>query len=154
MLDPDGSSDAYEREERLGHRERRLDDLEACLHDGCTEALRTRWCEELALVHAEHLHDGNAERAAQLQHRLAQQLERTDPTPRRPLLQRQHLAWAQVCLDAMRHRVARGLDPDPRARLPELLTRAEAIASADGGDVLLAEALDLAHEVLRRSDHL
>lgn len=131
--------------------ETRLESLEEFLHGECTESLRTRWCEELAEVHAETLELGDEARAEQLKARLRAHLAEhpAGPSPS-VLVQRQHVARARVCLDGARHRVARGQDAQARGRLAELLMSARAVSDHEDGTVVLAQALALAHGVERR----
>lgn len=149
-------SSAYAREQWLARREARLLDLEEVLRRGGTESLRTRWAEELRWVHADFLDQGQREEAAQLQRKIAAELQREPggTCAGRELVWRQHLAWARVCLDAVRSRVDEGEDQAARGRLPELLERAHAVAGRADGALVLAEALEVAHGIECRLDRL
>ena len=142
---------AEDRLERWSNCETRLNDLSEFLHRRSTQSLRTRWCEELAAVHADLLHDRKPEQAEGLKLRLDAHLNEYPPGPSpSALVKRQVVAWARVCLGGVRYRVEHGRDHEARVRMSELLMRARAVADCEDGAVVLACALELAHGVEQR----
>jgi len=137
-------------QERREYYEERLDRLDDCLGPGRTESLRTRWAEELELVHGQHLDNGYQARAAALEERLAAELCDSPSLPMSELVRRQHLAWARVCLDSVHHQVTAELDESAWERLPELMVRSERVATDEAGALVLARARELAQGLEHR----
>ncbi len=127
-----------------------MEQLEQLLGDDATESLRARWAEELCWAHQEHLLFDDRPGALVLEQRIAAELSERPPRDSGFVL-RQHLAWAQVCLEAARHRVAAGDDEGARSEIPFMLVRAEAVTGDAEGMRIHADALELAHGFMRRS---
>lgn len=141
---------APERSQDQQYREQRLDHLAAGLHEDSTESLRTQWAEELALVHAEHLDRDDVASARALRTWICAELDRPRQATSSTLVQRQLLAGARVCQEAVRALVAAGHDEAAAAEISELLRRSLAGSLAPEGSRVLAESLELAHDLARR----
>lgn len=149
----DGPFDGeVDRQERISRIEARLDDLGELLHEGSTESLRTRWAEELRHVHREYLDRDEPGRAAELERRLADELDRPAASRTSRWVRRQHLAWAHVCFDAVVYRVDVGQDESARERIPALFDRVYAVGSGSEAGSLLAQTLELSQGLRCRED--